>query len=182
MKKIIVLITLLFIFTFSTSKTHAAEKIADASAALQSPENASTGHVVDARVTAVQNVLERYSSPLAPYAKDYVHYADKYSVDWKLLPSIAGLESTFGKNYIPGTYNVYGWGSGRIYFDSWAHGIEVINKSLRTRYMDRGATTVWTIGPIYAESPTWAVRVNSFMAQFEREYIELTTTAVDFNL
>jgi hypothetical protein len=130
----------------------------------------------DLRVQALENTLNKYNSILKPYAKDYVVSADKYGVDWKLLPSIAGLESTFGRAYIPGTYNVYGWGSGRIYFDSWEDGIDEINSKLRSNYMDKwGAEDVWEIGPIYAESPTWSVRVNSFMNEINNEYLAIST-------
>lgn len=129
----------------------------------------------DIRILALENTLKKYNSPLAPYASVYISEADKNGVDWKLLPSIAGLESTFGKHYIEGTYNVYGWGSGRIYFESWEDGIATINVSLKTRYIDRGATDVWKIGPIYAESPTWAVRVNYFMGKIDEEYLALVT-------
>lgn len=129
----------------------------------------------DVRVQALENVLEKYHSPLKPYAKTYVTMADKYGVDWKLLPSIAGLESTFGRAMIDSTHNAYGWGSGTIYFASWEDGIETINKTLKSNYMDKwGATNVWEIGPIYAESPTWAVRVNGFMNEINTEYLSLT--------
>ena len=116
-----------------------------------------------------------FNSPLTEEAKHYVYYADLYGIDWKLLPAISGLESTFGHHHIRGTHNAYGWGSGRIYFSSWREGIQVISKSLRERYYDRGATEPYSIGPIYAESPTWAVRVSGFMNQIEQEHIKLSS-------
>lgn len=129
----------------------------------------------DIRVEALQNVLNKYNSPLKPYAQDYVQVADKYGVDWKLLPAISGVESTFGHALISGTYNAYGWGSGTIYFKNWTDGIDTINKSLKEDYMGRwGATDVWTIGPIYAASPTWSVRVNHFMNEINSEYLTLS--------
>ena len=75
---------------------------------------------------------------------------------------------------MPGSYNAYGWGGGRIYFESWEDGIKIINKAIRENYIDRGATDVWSIGPIYAESPTWSVRVNSFMQEINEEYLKLS--------
>ncbi len=132
----------------------------------------------DIRVQALENIFAKYNSPLAGEGKSYVELADKNGVDWKLLPSIAGLESSFGKRLMPNSYNAYGWGGGHIYFDSWSDGIDTITKSLKTRYYARGADTVWTIGPIYAESPTWAVRVNSFMEKIEKEYVDLLRNEV----
>ena len=129
----------------------------------------------DIRVAALENVFSKYNSPLKPYARDYVTLADKYGVDWKLLPAISGLESSFGKALISGTYNAYGWGSGTIYFKDWTDGIDTIDKSLKEDYMGRWkATDVWSIGPIYAASPTWSVRVNGFMNEINAEYIALS--------
>ena len=48
----------------------------------------------DMRVKALENVFESYNSPLTPHAAFYIETADKYKVDWRLLPSIAGLESS----------------------------------------------------------------------------------------
>mgnify|MGYP003393774385 CR=1 FL=1 len=127
----------------------------------------------DHRVEALEKVFEKYNSPLLPYASAYVQSADKHGVDWKLLPSIAGLESSFGKRLMPGSYNGYGWGGGHIYFASWEDGIDKINSSLALKYYGRGANTVWSIGPIYAESPTWAVRVNGFMNQIDAQLAKI---------
>ena len=129
---------------------------------------------VDLRVQALKNVFAKYNSPLVESAEFYVKRADEHGIDWKLLPAIAGLESTFGNRMIDATHNAYGWGSGKIYFESWDDGINTILGSLRTRYIDRGATTVYEIGSIYAESPTWAVRVEYFMNEIAEEYQKLS--------
>ncbi len=127
------------------------------------------------RTEAVHNVIESYypSSPLVDHADDFVATADKYDVDWRLLPSISGAESTFGKQCVPGTYNAYGWGQGYIYFDSWEDGIETVIGSLRKNYIDKGAETVYEIGPIYAEATHWSSRVTYFMNKFDEEYLRL---------
>lgn len=137
---------------------------------------------VDPRAEALRNVLMRYGSPIAQHADIFVKYADIYNIDWKLLPAISGVESTFGKAMIRDTYNAYGWGGGTIYFRNWENGIETINRALRKRYMKNGDKTVWEIAPIYAESKTWAPRVNYFMNIFNKEYLRLTTKSLSFNL
>lgn len=178
MKKFLYLIVFIVAVTFA-QKAEAAEKVAGHSASLVSQETvAEKSYANDVRVRALKNVLQKYDSILVAEAEHYVRSADTYGIDWRLLPAIAGLESSFGRHYMPGSYNVYGWGGGHIYFDSWADGIDTISKSLSERYYARGADTVWTIGPIYAESPTWAVRVNSFMAQIDSEYNRLTVLSV----
>jgi hypothetical protein len=181
MKKIIILIALLSLVLFP-QKSEASEKTVDSSAKLASQSTVKQS-VVDTRVKALENVFEKYNSPLAKEALNYVKYADSYGVDWKLLPAISGLESSFGIHLMPGSHNAYGWGGGHIYFASWEEGINTINQALRKNYMDKwGATDVWSIGPIYAESPTWAIRVNIFMREIEEEYKKLSTFAVALNI
>jgi hypothetical protein len=125
----------------------------------------------DIRVRKLQAYLEKYNSPLAPYASVFVSEADRYNLDWKLLVAISGVESTFGKRYPQGSYNAWGWGiygTNRFSFPSWEIAIQTISRELRMRYMDKWqAETVWQIGRYYASSPTWASRVVYFMKQIE---------------
>ncbi len=182
MKQIITLIIFIFAGLFVPQDVYAQE-VQTSSAKLVAELKIEKDYSLDTRTKAIRNVFKKYNSPLTDQAVFYVKYADEFGVDWRLLPSIAGLESTFGRFLMPGSYNAYGWGGGYIYFESWEEGIKVINKTLRENYMDRwGATDVWTIGPIYAESPTWSVRVNFIMEQFEAEYIRLSTFAMTLNI
>lgn len=173
--KFFILLAFFLLFASTASKAHAFEKQAGSSAQLViTPINGSQKS--DERILALENIFRKYDSPLTDYASDYVKYADIYDIDWKLLPAISGLESTFARFYMPGSYNAYGWGGGYIYFKSWDNGIETITKALRVNYYDRGASDVWTIGPIYAESPTWAVRVDGFMNEINNEYLKIIST------
>lgn len=138
--------------------------------------------VKDSRVIALEKVFAKYNSPLVPLAQTYVDTADKYGIDWKLLPAISGLESSFGVYLMPSSHNAYGWGGGYIYFTSWEEGIDKINATLKSNYYNRGANTVWTIGPIYAESPTWAVRVNNFMEQIAFQYAKIESQKVTLTI
>lgn len=175
MKKIVIII-LVTLFAVIFAGDSYADEVRTSSAKLASVSN-QKNYSLDLRTKAVKNVFGKYKSPLLPEAANYVKYADEFGVDWRLLPSIAGLESSFGKFLMPESYNGYGWGGGYIYFESWEDGIRTINKALREKYMDRwGAKDVWTIGPIYAESPTWSVRVDSFMREIDREYQNLSKT------
>jgi len=117
----------------------------------------------------IENILKRYDSPMAGESDAFVKACIKYQIDCYLLPSIAGLESTFGKFILQGSYNPFGWARGYMMFENWDDGIDTVAKGLRKGYLNRGALTVEDIGPIYSESPTWAVRVNYFIHQFEKE-------------
>lgn len=177
MNKIIFLlftVSALITFTNGASASYAEKPV---------PESAVFAiHKEDLRVKALENVFDRYNSPLKPYAANFIDAADKYDVDWRLLPAIAGLESSFGKRQLSGSYNSYGWGGGRIYFESVEDGIDVVLTGLKTRYMNRGATTVETIAPIYSESSTWAPRIRLFMNQIEAEYARLGMHSLELTI
>lgn len=124
---------------------------------------------VDLRAHKLAKFLATYKSPLAFLADDFVHQADRNGLDYRLLPAIAGVESTFGRSYIPGSYNVYGWGKGEIPFDSWVDGIARVCFGLRTNYLNKDAVSVIAIGRIY-DPPgykNWANGVSQFMAEIE---------------
>lgn len=94
----------------------------------------------DNRAAILRAYLNQYNSPLADKADIFVAEADKYNLDYRLLPSIAGVESWFGTRYPRNTYN--GWGYGIYgthtrYFNSWDDAIHTISKDLREKYMDQ---------------------------------------------
>lgn len=125
----------------------------------------------DPRINRLAAYLEMRKSPLVNEAETFIKMADKYGLDEfgldYLVAAICGVESSFGKHYPQGSYNAYGWNSGNFYWDSWKESIEHVTRVLRSKYIDRGADTVSKIGPIYAESPTWASRVSFFINQIE---------------
>ena len=145
------------------------------SASLQKPEDHQSSAVVknDAyyakKRLVIKRVLERYGSPMIDSAGGFANTCRSYDIDCYLLPSIAGLESGFGKHIWPDSHNAFGWGRGFLMFDSWDDCIDAVGKGLRKKYMDKGAMTIEQIAPIYSESSTWAPRVNYFMQVFQDE-------------
>ncbi|OGM75104.1 hypothetical protein A3H19_01860 [Candidatus Woesebacteria bacterium RIFCSPLOWO2_12_FULL_39_9] len=131
---------------------------------------------VDQRVVRLESFLESHNSPLASYAFEFVWYADLYDIDWRLVPAISGVESTFGKKIPRGSYNAYGWVNGKYRFESWESSIEIVSKTLREKYYDRGATSISQIARRYAPpSKTWAWKVRFFMEKID-------STPVEFDL
>ena len=130
---------------------------------------------LDYRAQILKEYLERYDSPLKNNAQDFIEAADANGLDWKLVPSIAGMESTFGK-FTPGSdlypsYNAWGWGvygNQTIYFKSWKDGIYQLNSGLRNGYINKGLTNPYQINRVYAASPSWGSRVDYFMGDLER--------------
>lgn len=123
----------------------------------------------DIREQKVAAYLSKHNSPLAYFAGHFVAEADANGFDYRLLPAIAGVESTFCRNYIRGTFNCWGWGVGKIPFESWEDAISHISLKLNKNYIARGAVSVEQIGRIYCP-PThesWSKKVNFFMKQIE---------------
>lgn len=122
----------------------------------------------DPRVEALENFLNSHNSPLAKHADKFIEVADTYGLDWRLIPAISGVESTFGKNIPKNSYNAYGWANGKYSFTSWEESIETVGKTLKEKYIDRGALSINRIARRYAPpSSSWAWKVKFFMTKIE---------------
>lgn len=122
----------------------------------------------DPRVATLEKYLAKHNSPLADHAAEFVTAADAYQLDWRFVPAIAGVESTFGKRIPGGSFNAYGWANGKYKFTSWDHSINVVSQALREKYLDRGAPNINAIARRYAPpSKTWAGNVRFFMKKIE---------------
>lgn len=120
---------------------------------------------MEGRAEVLQAYLAQYNSPLKYQAQILVDAADENSLDWKLVPAIAGVESTFGK-YTPGGYNAWGWGVyGKhvIYFRSYPEAIYAVSKGLKENYINKGLTTPAAINKHYSVSKSWSAKVNHFV-------------------
>lgn len=125
---------------------------------------------LDQKAGILASYLASHDSPLQYHAQDFIDAANTYNLDWRLIPAISGVESTFGK-FIPGGFNAWGWGvygNQAIYFGSWKEGIFTIAKGLRENYLDKGYTDPYSINKIYAASMNWGSRVSYFMQDLEK--------------
>ncbi len=132
------------------------------------------GKLMDKRAEILASYLAQYGSPLQYHAQDFIDASDEYGVDWKLVPAIAGTESTFGK-FIPGGYNAWGWGvygTQAIYFDSWRDAIFTVTKGLKEGYINKGLTNPYTMNRVYAASPAWGRHVAYFMNDLDKYALE----------
>ena len=118
---------------------------------------------------AIKNLLEKYQSPLSGYADVFIKVCYEKQINCYLLPSIAGVESTFGRYIIHSSFNPFGWGGGKIIFKNWEEAIEKVSEGLKNNYFDRGLTSIESIGKVYAESPSWSSKVIFFMNEFQKE-------------
>ncbi len=127
----------------------------------------------DARAKLIANFFKQYNSPLASVSQTFVDTADKYNLDYRLLPSIAMQESNGGQKVISDSHNPFGYG---IYgdtvmrFASWEAAIERVGQGLRADYLDKGLKTPTQImakytPPSLAKGGPWAKGVDYFMEE-----------------
>lgn len=169
MKKLIsIVLILVSLIVFEAAPVSADSGVVSSSGQIVRP-GVETNDEFDFRVVILRRFFKKYNSPLYPYADEFVETADKYGLDWRLVPAITGVESTFGKRIPYNSYNAYGWANGAYNFESWDESIEVVSSTLRYKYIDRGAYSVDQIGRIYAPpSSTWAYKVKFFMRRIDR--------------
>jgi hypothetical protein len=75
----------------------------------------------DPRLLKTKQFFEFFDSPAYFLAEDFLLAADRNGLDWRLLPSLAILESGGGKHYM--NNNILGWASCRQKFPSVSAGI-----------------------------------------------------------
>lgn len=126
----------------------------------------------DARPLILKNFLETNRSPLTPYADFLVQTADKYGLDFRLIPAIAMVESTGGRVMPTGSHNAWGFANGESRFSSWEEAIEEVAQTLKADYIAQGLTTPELIMPKYAppsvaKGGPWAKGVNFFFGELE---------------
>lgn len=148
-----------------TTNVSAASGVVSASANLRSNEKTSS---FDYREAVLRQYLKGHNSPLAEHAGVFIELADKYEIDWRLVPAISGVESTFGKRIPYKSFNAYGWANGKYVFENWEESIEVVTKTLREKYYDKGADNIYSIARRYAPpSSTWGRNVKFFIEKID---------------
>jgi hypothetical protein len=78
----------------------------------------------DPRVARLHGFLKKLDCPVAPLSEDFVRVADENELDWRLLPSIAVIESGGGKAYK--NNNIFGWNKGEQAFATIRSGLELV--------------------------------------------------------
>lgn len=88
--------------------------------------------IVDTRAEKIDAYFAQWDLPLAGHGKGMIAAADKYGIDWRLLPALAMLETTGGKNLCGnGTnLNAFGYGSCKIHFSTFEQSFEAVAKTI----------------------------------------------------
>lgn len=128
---------------------------------------------VDGRSNIIAAFFQGRKSPLVSSADVFVSVADKYGLDYRLLPAISMQESNGGKILPLNSYNPFGYGiyGGKVMrFNSFDEAIERVGKGLKEDYINQGLITPEQImakytPPSLAKGGAWAIGVNAFMEQ-----------------
>lgn len=124
----------------------------------------------DARYDLLSDFFKTHKSELLPFTDEIINAADRYGIDFRLIPSIAMQESNLCKKIIKGSYNCWGFG---IYgnnvkrFKNYPNAIDTVTKTLATDYKANGLVTPYQIMKKYTpgSNGSWARGVNHFMKE-----------------
>lgn len=116
----------------------------------------------DQRFAQIRGFFELKKSPLVDYAAAFIEAADKYSLDWRLLPCLAQVESAGGR--IIRNNNVFGWGNGRVRFASVPESIHIIAERLANGVSYRNKTTEGKLRAYNPRNRRYADHVLEMMA------------------
>ena len=119
------------------------------------------------KVANVKKVLSSYNAPASKHADLFVLYADKYNIDYRLLPAISIVESGGCRhNFKP--YNCFGWG--KKTFVSYEDAIQSVSEGIANKYGSASGYNTYAMGKSYCPSTwqSWGSKVKKVMAQIEK--------------
>ena len=131
--------------------------------------------VREERAGEIDALLAKYDSPLEGYGMKFVLEAEKNEIDWRLLPAIAGVESTFGRHACKKAKNSFlGYGSCKMDFKSVDDAIEKVSASLggnneNTAHHYEGKGTVGILKKYNSVIPTYTNKVVRIMKMIDNE-------------
>ena len=83
----------------------------------------------DVRLERLKTFFGKLNCPAKDYSVDFIAAAERYDLDWRLLPSLSFVETSGGKG--ARNNNLFGWDSGRAHFPSPAAGIHAVGYLLK---------------------------------------------------
>jgi len=127
----------------------------------------------DARPALVAQFLKKYNSPLIPYAQLLVDKADKYGLDYALIPAMAMQESNLCQKIPDNSHNCWGfgiYGNKVMKFNSYEEAIEAVAKTLKEKYIEDSLTNPDLIMSRWTPSSngSWSFAVNTFMQDIKQ--------------
>ena len=132
---------------------------------------------VDHRLAELNRFMDKHKCP-RKFNKDYLTAADKYTFASRVLPVISIKESgsKHCTDYPIDSNNPFGWGSGRIKFDSVPHAIDYITGQLANGHYYAGKTIKGKLGTYNSENPAYvpdALRMIESMKNIKPHQIKI---------
>lgn len=141
---------------------------------LLSPEQQALQMEREKKAAKIDAYFGKHDLPLTGYGMTMVLAGEKYSVDPFLIAGLAMRESTGCKFYIKGTFNCFGWGGGKIKFESYEHAIDTIAMNLgghneKTAHYYKGKSVKGILETYNPPSvvPTYAHEVMAIMKKID---------------
>jgi hypothetical protein len=116
----------------------------------------------DTRFQRLLAFFESAGCPAKRFTQAFLEAADRYKLDWRLLPSLSFVESTGGK--AARNNNLFGWGFGKAHFPSPVAGIETVANRLALSKLYRNKT-LDEILATYNPDVTYGPKVKWVMSQ-----------------
>ena len=123
-----------------------------------------TDYKKDPRFAILRSFFSKSDCPARHYADVFLAAADRYDLDWRLLPSISYVESTGGK--AAKNNNLFGWGTAR--FSTPTAGIHAVGYRLANSalYKDKDLDGVLST---YNRNADYPERVKAVMRRIAPE-------------
>jgi hypothetical protein len=115
----------------------------------------------DVRVGLLRRFLTERQAPAARYAETFILEADSHGLDWRLLPSLAFVESGGGKHCRRN--NLFGWDNGKTKFSSVNQAIHHVARALAEARPYRGKTLQGKLEAYNNEAPGYQDLVKGVM-------------------
>ena len=122
--------------------------------------------VEDTRMQRIRSFFRKRKCPAQRYAAEFVLAADRHRLDWRLLPSLALIESSGGKVF--SNNNIFGWDSCRHRFPTVQAGIDIVAERLANSPLYRGKSVDDKL-KVYNAKPHYRMAVKRVMQQLEME-------------
>ena len=126
----------------------------------------------DPRTVRLEHFLATLHCPVEKMAGDFVRAADTNHLDWRLLPSIAVIESSGGKVYR--NNNIFGWDNGDSQFSSIRAGLDWVASRLGNSPIYRNRDVMGKLR-LYNPDEAYPGRVVSVMRRISPA-VELTSS------
>jgi ribosomal protein L33 len=126
----------------------------------------------DARPVIIRKYLEKYKSPLLPYADLIFELSQRYGFDYRWIVAIGQQESNLCKKIPENSHNCWGYGinsAGTLRFEDYETALKSYAEYLDREYFKKDRNTPELIMKKYCphSNGSWAFGVNHFMEEME---------------